>query len=107
MATVDQATEAQVRKDDREHVFHSWSAQGLINPLPVAGAEGCWFWDYEGNRYLDFASQLVNASIGHQHPKIVQAIKEQADRLCTIAPSLANDGAASWPGCWRSSHPAT
>ena len=91
MATVDQATEAQVRKDDREHVFHSWSAQGLINPLPVAGAEGCWFWDYEGNRYLDFASQLVNASIGHQHPKIVQAIKDQADRLCTIAPSLAND----------------
>jgi taurine--2-oxoglutarate transaminase len=91
MATVDQATEAQVRKDDREHVFHSWSAQGLINPLPVAGAEGCWFWDYEGNRYLDFASQLVNTSIGHQHPKIVQAIKDQADRLCTIAPSLAND----------------
>jgi taurine---2-oxoglutarate transaminase len=91
MATVDQAAEAQVRKDDRTHVFHSWSAQGLIDPMPVAGAEGCWFWDYEGNRYLDFASQLVNTSIGHQHPKVVQAIKEQADRLCTVAPSLAND----------------
>src|SRR3712207_7647918 len=38
------------------------------------------FWDYDGKRYLDFASQLVNVSIGHQHPKVVAAIKEQADR---------------------------
>jgi taurine--2-oxoglutarate transaminase len=82
---------ARVRTHDRAHVFHSWSAQGLIDPLPVAGAQGCWFWDYDGNRYLDFSSQLMNVSIGHQHPKVVAAIKEQADRLCTIAPSMAND----------------
>lgn len=80
-----------VYADDRAHVFHSWSAQDLVNPLPVAGAEGSWFWDYAGNRYLDFSSQLVNVNLGHQHPKIVAAIKEQADRLCTIAPSFAND----------------
>ena len=91
MATTEHLTEDQVRRDDRADVFHSWSAQGQINPLPVAGAEGCHFWDYEGNRYLDFASQLVNTSIGHQHPKVVQAIKDQADRLCTVAPSFAND----------------
>ncbi|NUR60119.1 MAG: aspartate aminotransferase family protein [Catenulispora sp.] len=77
--------------DDRAHVFHSWSAQGAISPLPVAGAEGSWFWDYEGNRYLDFSSQLVNTNIGHQHPKVVAAIQEQAGKLCTIAPSFAND----------------
>ncbi len=81
----------QVRADDRRHVFHSWSAQELIDPLPVAGAAGCWFWDYQGNRYLDFASQLVNANLGHQHPALVRAIQEQAGRLCTIAPSFAND----------------
>ncbi len=91
MATVDESLEARVREADRTHVFHSWSAQAQINPLPVAGAEGCWFWDYEGRRFLDFASQLVNTNIGHQHPKVVQAIKDQADRLCTIAPSFAND----------------
>ena len=91
MAAIEPRSEADVRRDDRAHVFHSWSAQGQINPLPVAGAEGCFFWDYEGRRYLDFASQLVNASIGHQHPRVVQAIKDQADRLCTIAPSFAND----------------
>ena len=82
---------AAVRRDDRAHVFHSWSAQKLIDPLPVAGGEGSWFWDYDGKRYLDFSSQLVNLNIGHQHPKLVAAIKEQADRLCTIAPFVAND----------------
>jgi taurine--2-oxoglutarate transaminase len=84
-------SDADVRSDDRAHVFHSWSAQGLIDPLPVAGAEGSWFWDYAGRRYLDFSSQLVNVNIGHQHPRLVAAIQEQAGRLATIAPSFAND----------------
>jgi taurine---2-oxoglutarate transaminase len=83
--------EATVRSDDRRHVFHSWSAQGLINPLPIEGALGSWFWDYTGRRYLDFSSQLVNVNIGHQHPRLVAAIQEQAARLCTVAPSFAND----------------
>jgi taurine---2-oxoglutarate transaminase len=76
---------------DREYVFHSWSAQGALNPMCIAGAEGCYFWDYDGNRYLDFSSQLVNTNIGHQHPKVVAAIQEQAAKLSTIAPQHAND----------------
>jgi taurine--2-oxoglutarate transaminase len=72
-------------------VFHSWSAQGLIDPMPIAGAQGSYFWDYTGRRYLDFASQLVNVNIGHQHPRLVAAIQEQAATLCTVAPSFAND----------------
>lgn len=84
-------SEATVRADDRAHVFHSWSAQGLINPLPVKGASGSYFWDYEDTKYLDFASQLVNVNIGHQHPRLVAAIQEQAARLCTIQPAFAND----------------
>ena len=63
------ASEEQVRADDRAHVFHSWSAQGLIDPMPIAAAEGSYFWDYDGKRYLDFSSQLVNVNIGHQHPQ--------------------------------------
>ena len=77
--------------NDRAHVFHSWSAQGALDPLVVAGADGSWFWDEDGHRYLDFSSQLVNLNIGHQHPKLVAAIQEQAGRLCTIAPFYAND----------------
>ncbi|MEP7020209.1 MAG: aspartate aminotransferase family protein [Pseudonocardiales bacterium] len=83
--------EARVRADDRAHVFHSWSAQALIDPLPIASASGSYFTDYDGKRYLDFSSQLVNVNIGYQHPKLVAAIQEQAGRLCTIAPSFAND----------------
>src|SRR5881398_3662299 len=89
---VEQALDAKrIQELDRQHVLHSWSVQDQISPLPVAGAEGRYFWDYDGNRYLDFASQLVNLNIGHQHPKLVAAIKEQADRLCTIGPPMAND----------------
>ena len=86
-----QAEGERVVADDRQYLIHSWSVQSALNPIPVAGAEGRYFWDYTGKRYLDFASQLVNLALGHQHPKLVAAIKEQADRLCTIAPALAND----------------
>jgi taurine--2-oxoglutarate transaminase len=82
---------AQIVEDAKEYVLYSWSTQDTINPIAVAGAEGRYFWDYDGKRYLDFASQLVNVNIGHQHPKIVQAIKDQADKLCTIGPPMANE----------------
>jgi taurine---2-oxoglutarate transaminase len=87
----DPARGAEVRAMDRAHVFHSWSAQGAVDPLPIAAAEGSYFWDYDGNRYLDFSSQLVNTNIGHQHPKVTAAIAAQAARLTTIAPQHAND----------------
>ncbi|MFJ6517512.1 aspartate aminotransferase family protein [Streptomyces filamentosus] len=82
---------AAVKAADRAHVFHSWSAQGLIDPLAVAGAEGSYFWDYDGNRYLDFTSGLVYTNIGYQHPKVVAAIQEQAAKLATFAPAFAVD----------------
>src|ERR671928_210423 len=80
-----------IQELDQQYVLHSWSVQDQITPLPVAGGEGRYFWDFEGKRYLDFASQLVNVSIGHQHPKVVAAIKEQADKLCTIGPPMATE----------------
>ncbi|MFA5710425.1 aminotransferase class III-fold pyridoxal phosphate-dependent enzyme, partial [Mycolicibacterium sp.] len=54
---------------DRAHVFHSWSAQAKLSPMTVVAAEGSYVWDGEGNRLLDFSSQMVNTNIGHQHPK--------------------------------------
>ncbi|MFD0001299.1 aspartate aminotransferase family protein [Streptomyces sp. NPDC127178] len=80
---------AAVKAADRAHVFHSWSAQELIDRLAVAGAEGSYFWDYDGNRYLDFTSGLVYTNIGYQHPKVVAAIQEQAAHLTTFAPAFA------------------
>ncbi len=86
---------SQTYVDDRAHVFHSWSAQAALDPLVVVGAEGSRFWDDQGTSYLDFSSQLVNVNIGHQHPKLVAAIKEQADKLCTIAPIHANEATST------------
>lgn len=75
---------------DREYVFHSWSIQGALNPMVIAGGSGCKLWDYDGKEYLDFSSQLVNTNIGHQHPKVIAAIQQQAAELVTIAPATAN-----------------
>jgi taurine--2-oxoglutarate transaminase len=82
--------DAHTKTLDKAHVFHSWSAQGALDPLVVAGGLGSTVWDHAGRTYLDFSSQLVNVNIGHQHPAVVAAIQEQAGLLATIAPSTAN-----------------
>ncbi|MDU4356019.1 aspartate aminotransferase family protein [Phytobacter diazotrophicus] len=83
-------TNDDVRQLDRSYVFHSWSMQGNLNPLVIAGAQGCELWDYDGNTYLDFSSQLVNVNIGYQHPRVLAAMKAQLESLTTIAPATAN-----------------
>ena len=93
MALDQPSTNADVITADLSLVFHSWSAQGHIHPLPIAGGKGCEFWDHDGNRWLDFSSQLINLNLGHQHPRVVAAIVEQAERLCMVAPSAANENA--------------
>jgi taurine---2-oxoglutarate transaminase len=89
--TADPQRGAEVYALDRAHVFHSWSAQKALSPLVIAGGQGCYVWDYDGNRYLDFSSQLVNTNIGHQHRRVTAAIADQAARLATIAPQHANE----------------
>ncbi|GAA1959680.1 aspartate aminotransferase family protein [Agromyces allii] len=78
------------RQLDHEHVFHSWSAQAQSPQLVIASGRGSRVWDHSGREYLDFSSQLVNVNIGHQHPTVVEAIREQAELLTTIAPSTVN-----------------
>src|SRR2546430_13166369 len=80
-----------VVEDATRPVVYAWSVPDAISPIAVAGAEGRYSWDYDGKRYLDFASQLVNVSIGHGHPKLVAAIKEQAETLATIGPPMATE----------------
>ncbi|MBK8616176.1 MAG: aminotransferase class III-fold pyridoxal phosphate-dependent enzyme [Anaerolineales bacterium] len=76
---------------NKEYTFFSWSNQGQVNPIPVTKAEGVYFWDADGKRYLDFASQLVNENIGHQHPKVVKAIQDQAAVLAFVSPGMATE----------------
>jgi taurine---2-oxoglutarate transaminase len=74
-----------------ELVFHPWTVQGPRNALSFIRGAGSYVIDDDGRRYLDFSSQLVFTNLGHQHPRIVAALKQQADRLCTLAPGHASD----------------
>ena len=76
---------------ERKYVLRSWAVQGKMPYEEIVGGKGCWFWDKEGNKTLDFSSQWINTNIGHQHPKVIEAIKEQAEKLCYIAPNFGNE----------------
>jgi taurine--2-oxoglutarate transaminase len=76
---------------NKEYTFFSWTAQGKLNPIPVTHAEGVYFWDANGKRYLDMVSQLANSNLGHQHPKVVKAIQDQAAKLTYISPFHATE----------------
>ena len=56
-----------IAEKSHEYNFFSWSVQSKARPMALAGGEGCYFWDVEGNRYLDFISQLMCTNAGHQH----------------------------------------
>lgn len=90
MNSIDTADGVVAYELDRSHVFHSWSAQEALTPFVMAGGLASTIWDYDGNSYLDFSSQLVNMNIGHQHPKVIEAIKAQADVITMVAPAHAN-----------------
>jgi taurine--2-oxoglutarate transaminase len=84
-------TAEEITQLSKEYTFFSWSVQSQVNPIPVTKADGVYFWDADGKRYLDFSSQLMNQNIGSQHPKVVKAIQDQAARLCFIHPGNASE----------------
>ena len=75
----------------KRHTIFEWSAQAKVDPIPVAGAKGCWFWTPEGKRYLDFNSQLMCTNIGHGDERVVKAIAEQAATLAYANPFMATE----------------
>ncbi|MFT3943655.1 MAG: aspartate aminotransferase family protein [Ancrocorticia sp.] len=75
---------------DHENVFHSWSAQAHLPSFVVAGGQGATLWNHAGEQWIDFSSQLINVNIGYQHPRVVEAIHQQAEVLTTVAPATAN-----------------
>jgi taurine--2-oxoglutarate transaminase len=89
-ATTSSPSNAEVGAADAAVVFHSWSKQGGLKPLPLAGGQGTTVWDHDGNHYLDFSGQLVFTNMGHQHPKIIAGITEQLHKITTVAPAHGN-----------------
>lgn len=75
----------------RKHSLYEWSAQGSVDPIPVASAKGIYFWTPEGKRYIDFNSQLMCVNAGHGHPAIVKAVQDQAAQLAYMNPFMASE----------------
>lgn len=82
-------TPQEIKDNAKKYVLQSWSKQGALNPIPVEKAEGIYFYDYDGKRYSDMSSQLVNLNLGFGNEDIAEAIKEQVDKYCFIGPSYA------------------
>ena len=80
-------TGEEIRSTQKQYNMQSWSKQKNINPIPVEKAEGIYFWDYDGNRYTDMSSQLVNMNLGFGNKAIADAIKKQVDQYCFVGPS--------------------
>ena len=87
-------TSEQISSLTRENNYGTWRFQKTWKPLYIADAEGCWFTDGAGKRYLDFSSQLMCVNLGHKNPRVVEAIAEQARELCYVAPGYATDARA-------------
>ena len=78
----------------KKYNLQSWSKQRNANPISVEKGEGIYFWDYDGNRYSDMSSQLVNLNLGYGNKAIGDAIKEQVDKYCYIGPSYGDEARA-------------
>jgi taurine--2-oxoglutarate transaminase len=75
----------------RDLTFGTWRKQSTWRPLVVTGAEGVYFYDDAGKRYLDFSSQLMCSNLGHGNRRIIDAIKAQAEKLAYVSPSYATE----------------
>ena len=73
----------------KEYTMFSWSAQAKVAPIAMSKAKGCFFWDTSGKKYFDMNSQLMCSNIGHGHPKVIQAIKDQAEELAFAGPNFS------------------
>ncbi len=91
VTTHDRLTAEEILRLNREYTFFSWSAQAKINPIVIDRAEGIYFWDPDGKRYIDFNSQLMSVNIGHGDRRVADAIAEQAGKLAFAAPQFATE----------------
>src|SRR5580765_4404232 len=75
----------------KKHTLFEWSAQSKVDPIPVARAQGIYFWTPEGKRFIDFNSQLMSDNIGHGDERVINAMHEQAQTLAYANPCMATE----------------
>jgi taurine--2-oxoglutarate transaminase len=79
----------QILEMSLETNFWTWSAQKSVKPIPIKRADGVYFWDVTGKRYLDFNSMVMCVNIGHGNQKVIQAMCDQARELTFAGPQMA------------------
>lgn len=84
-------THAELATLNKTYTLASWTTQNAWNPITMTRAEGVYFWDADGKRYIDWSSQLVNVNVGHGHPHVIKAIQEQAAQVCYAYPGIATE----------------
>jgi taurine--2-oxoglutarate transaminase len=75
----------------RRHSLYEWSVQSQVDPIPVARAQGIYFWSPDGKRYIDFNSQLMCVNIGHGDARVIRAVQEQVAQLAYANPFMATE----------------
>ncbi|ENJ4008652.1 ornithine--oxo-acid transaminase [Staphylococcus pseudintermedius] len=79
-----------------EKTNHYGAHNYLPLPIVIAESEGVWVKDPEGNRYMDMLAAYSAVNQGHRHPKIIQAVKEQADRVTLVSRAFHSDNLGEW-----------
>ena len=76
----------EIVQDNLDYTLFSWSKQKGLDPIAVQRAEGVYLYDYDGNRYIDFSSGLMNVNIGHGHPRVAEAVMRQMQEVSYVTP---------------------
>lgn len=84
-------TSEEISQLTAKYTYGTWRFQKGWKPLHITDAEGCYFVDASGKKYLDFSSQLMCVTLGHKNPAVIQAIEEQARKLPYIGPGYATE----------------
>ncbi len=85
IASVNETKE--IIENNLEHTLFSWSKQSGLNPIAVKHAEGVYLYDYDGKKYIDFSSGLMNVNIGHGNQRITDAVVKQMQEVSYVTPS--------------------
>src|SRR5436190_3384439 len=77
----------EIIQNNQDYTLFSWSKQKGTNPIAVKYGEGVYLYDYDGKRYLDFSSGLMNVNIGHGNQRVTEAVVKQMQEVSYITPS--------------------
>ena len=85
------SSKSQIRDNNLNHTLFSWAKQGGLNPISIKDAKGVYLYDRDGNKILDFSSQLMNVNIGHGDQRITEAVKRQMEEVSFVYPGMITD----------------